>query len=83
MATIETTAPAAIKNILYLTDFFEPSEAALPVAMAIARNHRAHLQALHVLTPEPNMYGEPVYAGLVKQAEEERAGPRCSASNHN
>lgn len=41
----------AVRNILYLTDFSEQSEAALPFAAALARNYGATVHALHVLTP--------------------------------
>lgn len=44
-------ARVSLKNILYLTDFSESSAAALPFAVAIARNHGASVHALHVLTP--------------------------------
>lgn len=44
-------ARIAVKNILYLTDFSEQSEAALPFALALARNYGAKVHALHVLTP--------------------------------
>jgi hypothetical protein len=37
MRTMETRARLTLKNILLLTDFSEPSELALPFAIAIAR----------------------------------------------
>jgi nucleotide-binding universal stress UspA family protein len=40
-----------LRNVLYLTDFSEPSEAALPFAVAIANDYGARVHALHVLTP--------------------------------
>jgi len=40
-----------LRNILYLTDFSEPSRAALPFAAALARTYGATIHALHVLTP--------------------------------
>jgi nucleotide-binding universal stress UspA family protein len=40
-----------LKNILYPTDFSEPSELALPFAIALARRYEATIHALHVLTP--------------------------------
>ncbi len=39
-----------LKRVLYLTDFSEPSEAALPFALTIARDYGASIHALHVLT---------------------------------
>jgi len=73
----EDTAEAKVfKNILYLTDFSEPSESALPFAASIARRHGSNVFALHVLTPEPYLYTTyltPASAGIVREAEEERA----------
>jgi nucleotide-binding universal stress UspA family protein len=51
MTVAGETARVGLKNILYLTDFSESSEAALPFAIAIARNYGASVHALHVLTP--------------------------------
>ena len=48
---IQKGARITLKNILYLTDFSEYSEAALPFALALARNYGACVHALHVLTP--------------------------------
>jgi nucleotide-binding universal stress UspA family protein len=73
METLETRTHVTLKNILYLTDFSEPSEAALPFATAIARNYGAHVHALHVLLPDPYVYATPGSIGLVKDAEEESA----------
>ncbi len=41
----------SIKRILYLTDFSEPSEAALPFVVSIVRNYGSVVSALHILTP--------------------------------
>jgi len=52
MTVIEASqriTPIAFKNILYLTDFSQASKAALPFAMAVARNHGAMVHAVHVL----------------------------------
>lgn len=46
-------ATAAIRNILFATDFSPCSEAALPFAVDLARRHHAALFATHVLAPEP------------------------------
>jgi nucleotide-binding universal stress UspA family protein len=52
-----------LKNVLYLTDFSGPSEAALPFAVAIARGYGATVHALHVLTPAiPEGYTEAIHA---------------------
>jgi len=51
MTRIAEGTRITLRNILYLTDFSEPSEAALPFAVAIARDYGANVYALHVLTP--------------------------------
>lgn len=51
MTLAAENARITLNNILYLTDFSEPSEAALPFAVAIARDYGARVHALHVLTP--------------------------------
>jgi len=51
MTTTRSASQLALKNILFLTDFSEPSERALPFAVAIARNYGATVHALHILTP--------------------------------
>lgn len=59
MITPEVNTRITLKNILYLTDFSEPSEAALPFANAIARAYGASVYALHVLMPAPYVYTTP------------------------
>lgn len=51
MPATQTRIELKMKNILYLTDFSEPSREALPIAVAIARSYSATVHALHVLTP--------------------------------
>ena len=51
MAIQESDSKSVAKNILYLTDFSQPSEAALPFVSAIARNYSAIVYALHILVP--------------------------------
>lgn len=53
MANIATGAQTGVNNILYVTDFSQPSEAALPFAIAAARKYGAKLHALHALLPVP------------------------------
>jgi nucleotide-binding universal stress UspA family protein len=48
---LRETTRIQLKNILYMTDFSEPSRAALPFAAALARTYGASVHALHVLTP--------------------------------
>jgi len=51
MTTTRASSQLQLKSILYLTDFSEPSEEALPFALAIARNYGATVHALHILSP--------------------------------
>src|ERR1700741_572820 len=73
METVETGTRIAIKNVLFLTDFSEPSEVALPFALAIARGYGATIHALHVLTPAPYAYVGPDTIPLAIEAQEESA----------
>ena len=59
MRTIEVGARLTLKKILLLTDFSEPSELAVPFAMAIAREYESKVYAMHVLTPVPLAYESP------------------------
>jgi len=61
-----------LHNILYLTDFSEPSEAAIPFAVSIARKHGAMVHALRVVIPDAYVYAKTTSAGWVKQADEDR-----------
>jgi len=60
-----------IDSILYLTDFSEPSEAALPYAASIAREYGSKVYALHVLIPAAYTYTTPdlTVAGIAAQEE--------------
>jgi nucleotide-binding universal stress UspA family protein len=51
MTKIAKSTRISLKNVLYLTDFSEPSEAAMPFAVAIANDYGAKVHVLHVLTP--------------------------------
>lgn len=73
MATVEPSTRISLKNILYLTDFSEPSEAALPFAAAIAREYGAMVRALHVLTPAPYVYTTPELTAAAIEGQEEGA----------
>jgi len=69
-----------LKQILYLTDFSRPSEAALPFAVNIARSHGSTLHALHVLTTPLESYPESLKADRemaeaeMKRVDDEIAG---------
>ena len=73
MTTIASPAAVQFKNILYLTDFSEPSEAALPFALAIARGHKAKVHALNVLTPAAYSYTTPDLMAVAIQTEDDIA----------
>jgi nucleotide-binding universal stress UspA family protein len=62
-----------LKKVLYLTDFSEPSEAALPFAISVARKRGAHLHALHVLLPCLSISTTRESAAIAIAHEEERA----------
>jgi nucleotide-binding universal stress UspA family protein len=75
MKTAGTSTRIALKNILFLTDFSEPSQAALPFAVAMAREFGATIHALHVLIPEPYVYSyaTPAAVGMAIEAQEDGA----------
>lgn len=51
MAAIVESVRIQLKNILFLTDFSDISDAALAFATTLARRYGARVHALHVLTP--------------------------------
>jgi nucleotide-binding universal stress UspA family protein len=53
MEEIESDTGISLKNILFLTDFSKPSEAALPIAVGVARSHGSRVFALYVFRPGP------------------------------
>ena len=59
MQNLVCSAGISIKNILFLTDFSGPSEAALPFVTSLARGYSARVYGLHVVTPDPNICGAP------------------------
>ena len=73
MAATQTKAAVNVKNILYLTDFSEPSEAALLFATTLGRGYGAKVHALHVLLPVAYTYTTPGLTTLAIEAEEENA----------
>lgn len=89
MRTIEVGARLTLKNILFLTDFSEPSEVAIAYAVAVAREYKAKAYALHVLTPIPLAYASPESAvaaieGLEEgaQAEMQRLDSQLAGVDH-
>lgn len=53
MNAIYSGTRLTLRNILFLTDFSEPSEVASPFVIALAREYGAKAHALHVLMPAP------------------------------
>jgi nucleotide-binding universal stress UspA family protein len=73
MKAVDTGTRINLKSILFLTDFPQPSEAALPFAIAIAREFAATIHALHVLIPQPYLYMTPQTIPVAIEAQEENA----------
>lgn len=74
MGSVETVNEIKLSNLLYLTDFSEAAEAALPFAMAIAREYGSKIYACHILLPDPYVCMAPefidvVSSGLQKEAQ--------------
>jgi nucleotide-binding universal stress UspA family protein len=69
----ETSVRLALPKILLLTDFSEPSELAIPFAIAIAREYESKVCALHVLTPIQHSFESPESAAATMEGLEERA----------
>ena len=59
MGISDSATRIKLRKILYLTDFSQPSETALPFVLAMARNYGAFVNALHVLIPAPLTYATP------------------------
>jgi nucleotide-binding universal stress UspA family protein len=66
-------ARVTLSNILYLTDFSEPSEAALQFAAAVAREYGAKIYAYHALVPAAYLYTTPELVPVSIEAQEEAA----------
>lgn len=73
MTIAQTDKLVELKNILYLTDFSQPSEQALPYAIAMARKYGAKVHSLHVFIPAPYAGKTPGMAAAGLEAEEEIA----------
>jgi nucleotide-binding universal stress UspA family protein len=56
-----------------LTDFSQPSEAALPFAVSVAREYGAKVYAFHVLIPAVYTYTTPETAAVALEAQEDDA----------
>jgi nucleotide-binding universal stress UspA family protein len=73
MTTLLANKRITLKNILFLTDFSEPSEAALPFALAIARTYGSVVHALHVLLPSAYTYMTREMGATLLDDQEDRA----------
>ena len=73
MTTVQASKRISFKNILFLTDFSEPSCDALPIATAIARAYGSTVHAVHVLVPSSSAYMAPEMAPVLLDDEEELA----------
>src|SRR5712691_5128284 len=73
MRPVEARSRVVLRNVLYLTDFSEPSEIAVSFAISIARGYGAKVYALHVVTPIPLAYASPESAAATIEGLEEGA----------
>lgn len=73
MDAIATESRLVLRNLLFLTDFSEASESAIPFAVALAREYEAKLHALHVLTLTSLAYATPESAAAALDGIEEGA----------
>jgi nucleotide-binding universal stress UspA family protein len=73
MNLADAKARVSLQNILFATDFSEPSEAALPLARSIARGFGSNILAVHVLTPGSYPLSPPETAAASAEAVEEFA----------
>src|SRR5258708_38547283 len=71
MNTLPIGARLVLKNLLFLSDFSDASELAIPYAINLAREYGARLQALHVLTPGSIVAGDPETADAAMDGFEE------------
>ncbi len=76
MECLETANEIGLKNILYLTDFSEPADAALPFAMAIAREYGSRIHAFHIIFPDIYTCMAPEFGDMVASGLEEAAGAK-------
>ncbi len=73
MVTLQAAKRIDFKNVLFLTDFSEPSCDALPFATAIARGYGSRVYAVHVLIPSTYAYMSPESAVSFLDDQEEWA----------
>lgn len=73
MTTLQANKRIALKHILFLTDFSEPSGTAVPFTASIARAYGSVVEVLHVLVPSAYTYLTPEVAATLLDEEEDRA----------
>jgi len=73
MKAVEARARIELKNILFATDFSPASEAALPYAIGLAKQHGAKVHGLHVRFPATYPIVGPEGLPQVIEAAEEQA----------
>ncbi len=72
MTTLQANKRIALKHILFLTDFSEPSGTAVPFTASIARAYGSVVDVLHVLVPSAYTYLTPEMAAALLDEEEDR-----------
>jgi nucleotide-binding universal stress UspA family protein len=73
MAARAAVSHITFSNILYLTDFSQPSEAALPFVASVARGYGSSVHALHVLMPPMFGYTSPALIDPATEVWDQRA----------
>lgn len=73
MKAVAAPLEVKFKNILYLTDFSPPSQAALPYVLELARAFGGKIHALNVSIPPGYVYTTPDLTAVAIAAEEETA----------
>lgn len=77
MIAIKPAMRIALKNILFLSDFSDASELAIPFALNLARQYEAKIFALHVLVPYPLACASPESAAATIESIENGAQEGC------
>jgi len=73
MTAVAAPSKLSFKNILFLTDFSEPSEAALPFTAEIARAFGSRIHAMNLVIPAGYTYTTPDLTALAIAAQHETA----------
>ena len=73
MSTIPVGSRLVLKNLLFLSDFSDASEFAIPYVLSLARKYEAKVYALHVLTREAAESGDAISLADALEGMEESA----------